>query len=462
VPVDGTRCRFHTRFPVVVPPARISQVTVRSHAPCQLTIKLRINDGVKAGQLGLDRLRLHCAGVPGIACALHLCLTRLTTAITLVAGSSRVTLPPDSLQPVGLTGDESVLDQAAEGFNGFGVLHEYFSFPAKFLFVDLLNLKPALAQLANASGELQIECTLSRLPAGMPQVSEVNLLLGCTPVVNEFPHQTTPLRIEAERREYKVQPGGSRAEHFEITALTDVSGVIQGQNKLRTYRPLFHQQQRGEEGGGFLVRRRPAVVGAGSECYLVLHGTTVDETISIDALATNRRLPLALGPGDISHPTDECPTGVRFRNLAKPTAPVNPPLGSAMEWQLLAHLGLNYRTLARLETLTNVLDLYDLRAHVDQQARQSHRRLVESLKDLRARPATQIAGGVPVRGVAIELTLRDDLFDGEGEMHLFASVIERLFAGYVGLNAFSQLTVIGAGNGDVHRRPALLGERRLI
>ncbi len=296
VPVDGTRCRFRTCFPVAVEPLRISQVQVRAHAPCQLTFRLRLHEGVKAGQLGIDRLRLHCAGVPGIAQALYLCLTRLVTGITLVAGQDRVTLPEDSLRPVGLDGEDALLDQAAEGFGGFALVHEYFAFPAKFLFVDLHHLRPALAQLAGA-GEIQVECALSRLPAGMPQVSEANLLLGCTPVANEFPHQATPIRIEPERSEYKILPGGPQPAHFEITAVTSVSGVVQGQNKLRSYQPLYHQQRQGEEGGSYLVRRRPAVVGAGSECYLALSGTVSEETISIEALATNRRLAQGLGAG---------------------------------------------------------------------------------------------------------------------------------------------------------------------
>lgn len=461
VPVDGTRCRFHTAYDTTVPPVRITQVVVRAHAPVQLTITLRLNEGLTCATLPLTSLRLHCAGEAAIASALHCCLTRHAQGVLLVAGERRLALPPESLAQVGFAPKEALIGRPDSSFAGFSWLHEYFAFPQKFLFVDVLHLRPALQSLGAAT-EVTLVVPLARLPTNMPQVSEANLLLGCTPVVNEFPHGATPIRIEPERREYKVLPGGPEPGHLEISAVTVVTGLVQGAAKARTYQPLFHLQQMGQEGGGYQLHRRPAVIGTGSDSYLSLSGAQPDETISIETIATNRRLPFALGPGDINAPTDQCPSNVRFKNLAKPTAPVHPPLGTGMEWQLLAHLGLNYRSLARIDTLTSLLDLYDIRAQVDQQARQAHRRLVESLASLRTAGATRIAGGVPLRGVAIDLELKDDHFASEGDLHLFVTILDQLFAGYVGMNTFTQLTVRGATNGDVLRRPALLGRRRLL
>jgi type VI secretion system protein ImpG len=460
VPVDGTRCRFRTAYEAVVAPLRIGAVTLKAHGAAALTIRVALNGGLKAGQLGLDRLRLHCAGAAQIAGGLYACLTRHAQAVTLVAGERRVALPAGSIKEAGFAPGDALMGRPDAAFHGFSLLHEYFAFPGKFLFVDLANLAAGLARIADA-GEFAIEIALARTPRDMPAPTEANLLLGCTPVVNEFPHAATPFRIEAERREFRILPGGGLAAHIEICAIDRVTGVVQGSGKPTVYRPLYQQQRRGET-AGYLVRRRPALLTEGSDSYLTVSGAVPDETISIETIATNRRLPMALGPGDISHPTDQCPSGVRFRNLAKPSAPVNPPLGTAMEWQLLAHLGLNYRTLASVESLTALLDLYDLRAQVDHQARQSHRRLVESIERIAAAPTTRISDGVPMRGVAIDLTLKDGSFDGEGEMQLFATLLDHVFAGYVGLNSFSQLTVRGAANGDVHERPPRLGARRLV
>jgi len=459
-PVDGTRCRFRTAFDLTMAPMRIAAVTLRTHAPSLLSIRFRCHDGVKVGQLKLERVRLYCAGIQAVASALHICLTRYAASVTIVSGTTRIPLPANSIMPAGFAADEALFGRPGTTFTGFAYLHEYFAFPDKFRFVEIANLA-ALAPISTAD-EFTLEIALSRVPANMPQLQEQNLLLNCSPVVNEFSHSGSPIRIDPERREYKVLAAGANQEHFEIISINAISGVTQGATKARPYLPLYHQQRSGEAVGSYLMRRRPALVGAGADVYISVQGATPDETLSLEVTCSNRRLPMALGINDINQPTDQCPTGVRFRNLTKPTSPLSAPIGTTLEWQLLGHLSLNYRTLAQVDVLRSLLDLYDIRAQVDQQARQAHRRLLESIAALNLRPTTIISGGTPMRGAAVELTLKDDHFDNEGDMHLFATLLDEVFSQYVGLNSFSQLIVRGEGNGDVHRRPARLGKRRLL
>jgi type VI protein secretion system component VasA len=47
-------------------------------------------------------------------------------------------------------------------------------------------------------------------------------------------------------------------------------------------------------------------------------------------------------------------------------------------------------------------------------------------------------------------------------MHLFASLLDELFAQYVGLNSFCRLVVRGSISGDIHRRAPRLGRKRLL
>jgi type VI secretion system protein ImpG len=460
IPVDGTRCRFRTAYDVMLSPMRITGVTLRTHAPTSLTIKFRCHEGVKVGQLKLDRLRLHCSGLQAIASALHVCLTRYCTSASLVSGERRIALPPHGFTCGGFAPEDALFGRPNAAFSGFAFLHEYFAFPEKFLYVDVAGMS-ALAGFASAD-EFSLECMLARVPTNMPQLSDNNLLLNCTPVVNEFPHGGSPIRIEPERREYKVIASGTNSEHYEILSLTSVLGTMQGNSKPRTFLPMYHQQRTGEPVGSYLMRRRPALVGSGSDIYLSAQNALADETLSIEVTCSNRRLPQALGPGDINLPTDQCPSGVRFKNLAKPTIPLSPPLGSTLEWQLLGHLSLNYRTLAQPEVLRSLLDLYNLRAQSDQQARQAHRRLLDAIASMKLSPTTIVSGGIPMRGALVELVLKDDQFDSEGDMHLFATLLDEVFSQYVGLNSFSQLLVRGAGNGDVHRRAPRLGRRRLL
>jgi len=462
VPVDGTRCRFHTLYDVDVLPLRIDTLVLRANHPACIRVTLRANDGVRWDKLGIDALRFHCAGSPALANALWLCLTRHCTAVTLECGDRRVPLPRERLRMIGFAPEEALYPDARTSFPGFALLHEYFAFPAKFAYVEVGGLA-ALAQ-CEAGRDVVLEFAVSDIPDGMAQVQVGNLQLGCTPAINLFPHQAAPIGIDAARKEYKVVPAGDNPAHFDVWSVDAVTGIVPGDARLHPFRPL-HQDGTAMAGseGAFVIRRKPALIGAGADCYLALAGNLPGvETLSLDVTCTNGRLPQALGPGDLATPTASCPPGIRFRNLTKPTPSMALPLGGALEWRLLGHLSLNYRSLADVGALRSLLDLYNVRAWFDQPSRQAHRRLIDSIQAVTAVPATQVADGALLRGIAVTVDLAPAGFDGEGDLVLFASILDGFFAQYVALNAFSRLTVRSADGSNERRFVARLGERRLL
>lgn len=464
-PVDGTRCRFHTTYDAEVVPMRITGLALRSVQPATLTVKLRLSDGVKAsqfGQLGLKRLRFHCSGPTAIAAGLHVCLARHCTAVNVSAGGKRITLPPRSLQAVGFAPEDAVLGIPPASFSGFALLREYFAFPQKFHFVDLNGLE-ALTQFGDAT-ELTLEFQLERVPDQMPQVSEANLLLGCTPAVNQFAHEATPLTYDPRRTEFPIIPSGDDPAHFEVVALDTVHGLVPGEERPRPIHRLFRGGRAPEPGVvGYVLRRRPALSGQGIRLEVALSGQLQGvEALSFGVVCSNGRLPQGLAAGDINTVTDRCPPGVRLRNLAKPTVSVPPPIGPQLEWRLVSHLGLNWRSLADVETLRSVIDLYDARALVDHQARQGHRRLIDGIQGVSCVPDTAVADGALMRGIRIDLQLKESHFDGEGDVHLFSSVLDEFVSQYAGMNSFSRLCVTGVDGGLEFRFAPRLGRRRLI
>ena len=53
-------------------------------------------------------------------------------------------------------------------------------------------------------------------------------------------------------------------------------------------------------------------------------------------------------------------------------------------------------------------------------------------------------------------------FSGEGEMYLFASILNEMFSSYVSLNSFTQLTVTGANTRVVYKWEPKSGNLTLI
>ncbi|MFO0983706.1 MAG: type VI secretion system baseplate subunit TssF [Planctomycetota bacterium] len=181
------------------------------------------------------------------------------------------------------------------------------------------------------------------------------------------------------------------------------------------------------------------------------------ETVSAELTCTNRQLPSTLRVGDVQLTTDSSPEFARFRNVTRPTMSVPPPLGGSVYWRLLSHMSLNYRSIGSVDMLRNALELYNFRALVDRQAAQAHKRLLDAIKSISTQAKTLLHRGAPVRGVAIALELDEAGFSGEGDLYVFAAVLNEFFASYVTVNAFSQLTVTGSRYKEVHAWPLKLG-----
>jgi type VI secretion system protein ImpG len=80
-------------------------------------------------------------------------------------------------------------------------------------------------------------------------------------------------------------------------------------------------------------------------------------------------------------------------------------------------------------------------AAVDRQAARANRLRIEGIREVRTRPVERLVKGVPVRGVGTTLELDEGSFSGDGDLYLFASVIDEVLAAHAGINTFSELSV---------------------
>ncbi len=466
-PVDGTSCRFRTGYPVTLQPLSLAGLELRRGTPPSLVLKFKFADGVTAAKANIHSLRLHLAGETAVSRALHLCLTRyFGKAYCLPAGGARTPLAAKT-DLVGFSSSEALLAWPHASFTGFRLLQEYFSFPSKFMYVDITGLE-GLASLGAATAfELHLE--LTRLPENMPPVGLGNVMLNCTPAVNLFRHDADPIRVDLKRTEYFVRPAGEDARHYEIYAIDRVAGMPRGTNRLREYRPLYRMSSRPQaEAVFYRARVQPAVAGEGTNVVLSVTGglhqaqTPEVETLSVELSCTNRNLPGKLGLGDVCVSTSNAPNFARARNITRPTASIAPPMGDDLHWRLLSHLNLNYLSLLDIEALRTLLGLYNFRARHDRQAENAHRLMLGALQSISARPGVRLVQGAPVRGLEVEIEVDEDGLGGEGEAWLFGSVLSEFLGQYVSLNAFSRLTLKGVKYGEVHTWPAKSGKRIIL
>ncbi|HJZ87855.1 MAG TPA: type VI secretion system baseplate subunit TssF [Polyangia bacterium] len=460
VPVEGTPCRFRTTQDVDVLPLTLEQVAVElpQATGAELRLSFKLQSGAKLGTVDLRELRLHLmpGAQAGTATALYLWLCRRARGVVLRKRGSKpgagggIRLPPSVLHPAGLGNEEALLPSAPNALGGYRVLQEFYTLPAKFLSVRVSGLE-RLSELGPETGfDLVIELT-EPLPGSLRLTPE-NLALYCTPVINVFAHDADPIALEHDQTEYRVRPAGPDARHYAVYSVERVSGWVQGWSEKRNYEPLLSFRRGVESGAGayYTKRLKPAVVGSGSELYVsfslpVARDTTLPaEVITIELLCSNRRLPTQLRVGDISVPTAATPPIVTFKNLTTPTLPVEPPLGGDLHWRLLAHLNLSYRTLADAEALRDVLHLYNFQALVDRQAARANQIRLQGIKRWQTHPTDRLLRGAAIRGVRFEAELDEDAFADEGELYLFAALLNEVLAAQTSLNTFTELVVTAA------------------
>jgi len=123
---------------------------------------------------------------------------------------------------------------------------------------------------------------------------------------------------------------------------------------------------------------------------------------------------------------------------------------------------MSYRSITELEVLRTTVDLYNFQAVVDRQAARANQLRLAAIKSIRVRPTDRLYRGAPVRGVAADLEFDEGGFVGEGDMYLFASILNEMLSSYVSLNSFTQLTVTGTNTRMVYKWEPKSGSLTLI
>lgn len=213
----------------------------------------------------------------------------------------------------------------------------------------------------------------------------------------------------------------------------------------------------------YSLRQRPSLLGDGLETWLSFGQRDPDrhETLSIELTCTNQNLPSQLAPGDICLPSEDTPEFLTFRNIGAVTPSYAPPLERDFLWKLISNMSLNYLSLANVEALKVILETYDLPRHYDQHAARVGQRRLGGLRHIEHRHVDRLHHGLPVRGVRTELLMDAEHYLGDGDLFLFASVLNEFFALYASLNSYHELHVRSI-QGELYQWTPRMGQQPLL
>ena len=469
-PVEGTPCRFRTASDVTLHPLSLEDagLDLRSTGLSRLRLTFKLWNQVKPETLQLGRLRLFLHGDPATSYALYYHLSRHVLEARVVAGpqpvdSADVPFRPLDVEAAGFAEEDALLPYPTGVFPGYRLLQEYFALPEKFLFFDLVGLDAATGIFDGEKFTVDIRFNRALPPSLRPSRDEIRLY--CTPIVNLFPNDGDPMRLDRSQTEYRVRPSGTNPFHYEIFSVDRVGLIAPGtveETEVPDFQRFDHFRE--DRGATFhAVRLRPSVVDDRVDTYVSFvdaDGQTSlpeSQTATFKLTCTNRRLPEALQIGDVQVPSDTSPAFVKFRNITVPTVSVMPPLGTDLHWRLISHLSLNYVSLVDVEALRGVLELYNFQILRDPRAARANTRRLQGIQALRAEPAEALVRGSVVRGTAITMEALEDHFAGEGDLFLFSTVLNEFLGLHATLNSFTQFSVHGIQSGERNEWPHRIG-----
>jgi len=470
-PVDGVVCKFRTCYPVELWPIAVQQASFvelersafNGHS-ADLVARLRITLGTTAdalfGQMELNSLRFFLDGESTLMLQLYELLFNNLAKATLTfedQGRSReVALPANALKSVGYGLDEGLVDYSERSFLGYRLLHEYFTFPDKFMFFDLSGFGRILA--GKELDKVEINFYFSdydlndRLARLTQNIGRSNFKLNCSPIINLFRQHAEPIKLTHAQHEYAVTPDVRLQSSAEVVSIDRVQRVkkLGGVDQVSTCHPFF--EPRADQGSGnsfWIGRRRPVQTQQhdGTNMFIRVVDRDLElidssnDTLSIRLTCSNRDLPLMLPfggeRGDFNIPANSVIKDIRC--LRKPTASVRVPLGDGVIWRLISHLSLNHMSLVAngREVLLELLSLYNYRNT------SAIRKQINGIVAVSSEPVVARIGHPRpnfVRGVGITLTFDESQYTGSG-VFLFGMVLDHFFGQYCTLNSFTQLTL---------------------
>jgi type VI secretion system protein ImpG len=486
-PVGGEICRYRTAEDLTLWPVDIDSASLTGRplvAPqipdsdgCVAVLRLSLKclaEDMTFARLGLRSLRFFLRGASTEA--FHLLELILNNVAQVACAESTsdpnpVILDPSVVRPVGFAANEGVLPSLPRSAVGYRLLTEYFAFPERFLFFDLVDLP------ATARRKLNIYLYLTRAaPELERRVAADSFALGCVPMINLFRQRAEPIELDETVAEYPIIPDSRRPGALEIYSVDQVTASSRSGDVV-SFAPLFglkHAAASRRQSRFWHSARRPAG-GRDPACESFLTVVDLDGDPSIPAgwvasvqtTCLNRELPgkLPFGGG---HPhlrlVQPASAIDRAVCLTPPTPTLRLPTRKEGAWRLISHLNLNHLSLADgdggADALREILLLYDFRDAPETRA------LIDTIVSIRVSRgvarAPDPAMGALCRGLDVTIEFDERRAAGSG-VFLLAAVLDRFIANYASINAFTRLTATAKGRAGVIRTwPARAGELQLL
>ena len=464
-PVNGISCIYTTIQDLKVLPLEITGISSENLNSDSTRVLVTLKSRASLKNILEDRLSFYFTGTYADASQRFLALLTCCEECVVKTEYQSLTLKSKDITPTPLSLTDVRLPTNRRTHRAYLELLRYFHFPAQLLSISISGLKRL--QLLEDTREFSLQFHLHQGVSELPDFPPQSLALNVTPAVNVFRISAEPVVIDHTREEYLLRPQDGKQLFREILGVEKATALFPGGVMLPCFPYEFYDETRK---GIFYSLRYRFSEKDGSIEHLITplyrfdnHEKMPDRfMLSLELLCCNHLLPGSLQVGDICRSTDSSPAQAEFSNITAPSPMLPRSADESLQWRFLSLLNANLLSLAQIDALRSILELYVPESGSSPEASAANKRRVLAVTHFSSSPEEYLFKGRMLRGHLLKLTLDPAGFVSEGDLYLFANALERFFAEFANLNTYSRLHLTVGNTGRSYKWPPRLGEKQLI
>ncbi|CAN5255203.1 type VI secretion system baseplate subunit TssF [soil metagenome] len=432
---EAVPCCFRTTASVLLHPLAITEVQTNISPQAGSIIRLKFNteNGLVCNSLELNDLSLYLNTNAVMALQLYLILVNQVNKVSIAFPSV------DSYTRFDLGCQEMVTPQFLnihENFSAFQLLQDYFHFRERYFFININGLQKI--KWPESCREFVIEIHSKTIFAEEFILSKDMFQLHCVPAVNLYEKASEPILFKQQHYEYPLIVDLAHRDSECLYKINEVVGLSTDKGVKKAFYPLtsFKNNQSQQN---FYKTTIKFLGGLYPQTYLNIGGEKLSDNqmLSCKVTVCNGYYPRRhLQENTINKLESGQPMFIKVKNLSRPTAFLMSPQCPNYQWQLIAYLTTNYESLAKLENLQQLLQLYDWSNLED------NKRRILSIKNLEAININEIYKGMLLHGLELKLSLQEEGFNSCGDIFLFGQILHEFFTAQAAINSFIQTRVI--------------------
>jgi type VI secretion system protein ImpG len=469
-PEFSISCQFATTRDVIVNPLTVDSVecVTGTSGKDTLTIAFKMGLGVRYESLRLSPLRLYIHADPSLALRVRkslLCDVEVV-AVRNDLGRTVQLVPKEAFTEGGFGEDDDLFPEPHNVNRPLSLVRDYFTFPERFLFIDVFGLD-LLPAGDNAPSTFYLDVRFDRKIPGGVSLTKSNIKLYCVPAVNVFRRDAEPIHVSGERNEYDIIPDATRPKCYTVASVESVTGTDIETKERRVYNkfrkpgaPRSYSLRREHQLGGE-QRLKLSMNGRQTE-----NGHVISEMLHIETWQTNGALArkAAIG-GRLRNPAPNFPNVVTFENITNPNNPISPPARDEYLWIFLSHLASTYSDFGDAEKLKSFLYAYDWVGMAQQSGAKGgadawgKRPEIEAIRSVAFKPIDMAADRAVIRGAEMNVAISENAATEEG-LFLLGSVLARALSCMISINTFLRLVFTMSASGKTFVWNSQAGEGR--